>query len=230
MDSAGNEIGFAEYGHARPYLTRRIGAYCSYCERPMSSDRAIEHVRQKHRNPELEREWTNFLLACRNCNSNKGTKVETAADLDRYLWPHRDRTLDAFDYTVGRVRLAQTKDVQLRHKAKNTAALVGLTKRPGAGLTRQQLMHRSDNRWDERDQAWDEATSAREDLRAVDTPRVRQLILKLARKTGFWSVWMTVFRDDEQMQRALCDEQVFLGTATARVFPVPRHARASARG
>jgi hypothetical protein len=218
-DAAGDEIGFAEYIHARRHLIERMGEYCSFCELPMAAALAVEHIRCKETNPELECQWTNLLLACPSCNSTKGTKVDTAADVEGYLWPHLHRTFDVFTYAEGGiVRVAELDDPLLAERAKATEALVGLSRRPGAGLTRAQILRGSDSRYRKRSEAWDEAVEARRDLAKDDSPNLRRQILVSARARGFWSVWMTVFRDDEQMQAALCEQ--FLGTATERVRPV----------
>lgn len=222
IDESGDYVRFREYGYAKPYLTRRMGDYCSFCEMPLSAALAVEHIRHKHNNPDLRCEWSNFLLACPSCNSTKGTKVDTKADVDRHLWPHEDRTFEVFIYTLGGiVRLADHDDPVFSARAKATLDLVGLTRLPGAGLKREQILRGSDNRYRKRSEVWDEASAARQDLRELDTPVVRRRILASARARGFWSVWMTVFSDDEQMQAALCQEQAFAGTARARLGPLP---------
>ena len=224
-DDAGNAIAFAEYEHARPHLIQRMGDYCSYYEMPLAAALAVEHIRCKDRCPEYEREWVNFLLACPSCNSTKGTLVATAEDVERYVWPHQDRTFDLFLYGAGgTVELALVGEAQLAARASNTEQMVGLTRRPGAGLTSTQVKSGSDNRYKKRSEAWDEAVDAWRDLQEHDSPDVRKWILKTARARGFWSVWMTVFCADEQMQAALCGE-AFPGTAKGRVHPLPAHVR-----
>lgn len=55
----------------------KIGQYCSYCERCIQTNLAVEHIEPKSGDfakPELQKEWSNFLLACVNCNSTKGAK------------------------------------------------------------------------------------------------------------------------------------------------------------
>lgn len=223
-DESGQRRVFTEYGHARPHLTNRMGAYCSFCEMKLPAALAVEHIRHKNRNPDLEREWDNFLLACPSCNSTKGTKVDTADDVAQRLWPHLDRTFDAFVYGAGGVvRLAPMSDPTLAARAERLEQMVGLTRRPNHGLTRQQVEKASDNRWKERREAWDKAVSARTLLHEGDTDAVRKSILDTAHATGFWSVWMTVFRGDPRMQTDLC--QIFRGTATDRVYPLPPHLR-----
>lgn len=211
---------FDDYAHARPYLTNQMGDYCSFCEMQLSASLAVEHIQHKDGNPGLEREWDNFLLACPSCNSTKGTKVDTPADVLARLWPHMDRTFDAFVYGAGgTVRLVPSLDPVLAARAKLTEEMVGLTRRPGAGLTEEQVRKGSDNRWKKRREAWDKAVTARTTLLECDTQAVRKCILDTAQATGFWSVWMTVFRDDVEMQHALCE--AFRGTAHDRVHPLP---------
>jgi len=95
--------------------------------------------------------------------------------------------------------------------------MVQLKRRPGAGITREQALRDSDRRWRKRELAWDDAIKAREDLRQCDTPQMRAQIVRSARGTGFWSVWMTVFEDDTDMRHRFCTE-AFVGTAMERVF------------
>lgn len=225
MDSDGNEIAFAEYGHAKKRLFDRLEKYCSFCERPASGGLAVEHIQSKHHNASLSRDWNNFLLACVNCNSTKLTKIKTEEDESHYLLPHRDRTFDAFDYTAGAVRVAKVSDPKLRERAQHTDELVGLTRTPHVGLTKAQVRGATDTRYEDRRRAYQVATNARNELIELDTPGIRRLTLDLAKAVGFWSVWMTVFRDDEQMQTALCDGKNFPGTAGDRVHPLPPHAR-----
>ena len=86
----GGRIPFPEYRHAKLPLIERIGEYCCYCERP--GDLHVEHVVPKNKAPELEMEWSNFLLGCVNCNSRKWNKNDSR---DGYIWPDTDDTLSA---------------------------------------------------------------------------------------------------------------------------------------
>ena len=224
VDSTGTRIVFRDYAHARPGLIENLGDFCSYCGMQLGASLATEHIRHKDKNPALECEWSNFLLACTNCNSTKGTKIDTQADVDERLWPHLHRTFDAFDYERGGV-VRVAKNPTLATRARATEAMVGLSKRPSFGLTQEQLLRGSDRRWKKRSEAWDIATECRQDLRQSGSPEVRKLVLKsvlkLARTNGFWSVWMTVFADDQEVCRQLCAPEVFPGTAQKRVFSTP---------
>lgn len=61
------------YGTARRDLVAMIGDYCSFCELPLAGHLlAVEHVVPKGLYPTYTTWWWNFLLACRDCNSQKG--------------------------------------------------------------------------------------------------------------------------------------------------------------
>ena len=90
------------YGSARAALIAEIGAYCSYCEVPLTSNLAVEHVLPKKWFPALQLAWTNFLLCCPICNSVKATHPTQEIDgvchssdqaeeilAQRYAWPQR---------------------------------------------------------------------------------------------------------------------------------------------
>jgi 5-methylcytosine-specific restriction endonuclease McrA len=204
---------FTVYNHARPDLIKRLGDYCSFCELYLPNP-DVEHIRHKNNNPSLERQWDNFLLSCTSCNSTKGIHIDTEADVERHLWPDRHSTFCAFLYGAdGVVEVAGGADP----KAEATALLVGLCKRPGHGLTADQILRGSDRRWEKRREAWQEAVEALKDLAKADSPAVRRLILQSARSRGFFSVWLTVFRNDRTMVADLCAS--FPGTAIDRLGP-----------
>lgn len=60
------------YRRARRGLIGRLGAFCSYCELPVVTSLATEHVLPKASFPVYGAAWDNFLLACAACNSAKG--------------------------------------------------------------------------------------------------------------------------------------------------------------
>jgi uncharacterized protein (TIGR02646 family) len=196
----------AHYRDAAPYLRERLGRYCSYCERWIATSLAVEHIAPKHADRAKERDWNNFLLACTDCNSTKGTKV-SASDS---LWPDQHNTFNALLYREdGAIKphpaLAPTE--QARSAA--LLQLVGLDKPP-----------KDDNshRWDDRMEAWGKAQRARELLQRMPPPlleRTRALALETLTGHGGWSIWMTVFSDDPVMQNLFVDQ--FPGTARERL-------------
>ena len=189
----GNRLSFDPYGKAKIPLIGRIGEYCSYCER--EGDLHVEHVVPKKHNKQLETEWSYSLLGCVNCNSRKLYKNTSR---NGYLWPDVDDTFNAFTYrSGGRVSVAEELEPDERSRANELFDLVGL----GAPVTD------TDRRRHKRRQAWDKAKEIRDSANVEDKWR---WVIDVAVATGFFSVWMTVFRDDEDMCRRL--KQAFPGT------------------
>ena len=189
----GRRISFANYSHAREPLIDRLGEYCSYCERP--GDLHVEHVVPRSKCSRLKAEWSNFLLGCTNCNGRKSNHNDAR---DGYLWPDSDETFNAFLYrSGGRVEVKGKLDDAERSKA---CALFGLLGLGGAGS-------RTDRRRHKRRKAWDQAVLVRSLVGDEDS---RVLAIQCALGTGFFSIWMAVFHDDEDMCQRLVD--AFPGT------------------
>ena len=202
---------YTKYQDAIGDLEDRLGTYCSYCERRLPVSLAVEHVNPKSVSPELETVWANFLLGCSNCNSVKGARPTNGDD---FLWPDRDNTVLAFTYRAGgfaKVTGGLTDD--LRIKAEALRDIVGLD-RHRHGTPDQRPAPR-DKRWKDREQVWKLATIEKERLGLFPVnvrDLARQFIIEAAEGYGFFSVWMTVFHDDEAVRLALV--QRFAGTAT----------------
>ena len=198
LDEDGNEKEFHPYQNAKAELLDRLGDYCSYCER--TGDLDIEHVVPRKHRPDLAEDWGNFLLGCRNCNRTKWYKNESRCG---YLWPDRDDTRTALEYlSDGRVRVREGLPGAERAKAEKLMALVGLDRVP-----RKSDPRASDRRWSKRRQVWRQAETARLDVEAGADVR---WVMDLAKALGFWSVWMTVFADDDRICARLCS--AFPGT------------------
>lgn len=204
----GTDVIFNSYAMARGKLIGRIGECCSYCEVHLDTSLAVEHVQPKKppgavaNDPIRELSWSNFLLACTNCNS---TKDNVDVVLDDYLWPDRDNTFLALTYKLG--GLVEAAPGNENNRAERTIRLVGLHKKPS---DHEQETTASDRRWNNRREAWDIATESKNNLAQLDHPLMRdQIVLQIQ---GFWSVWMTVFRDDPDMLERLLAH--IRGTAT----------------
>ncbi len=197
LDDANNPKSFQPYNKAKADLLSRLGEYCSYCER--LGDLHVEHVVPKRYRPDLEQEWTNFLLGCANCNAIKGDR-----NLSRngYMWPDQDDTEAVFSYLPdGIVRVRDDLSEPIRTKAQKLFDLVGLGRCPVNESRARDL------RWRKRREAWGLAKSAQQ---LVKQGADIDWMIQLAKAVGFFSVWMTVFADDPQM----CDRlrRSFLGT------------------
>jgi uncharacterized protein (TIGR02646 family) len=196
---AGDEREFAHYHDARDDLEARLGAYCSYCELPLQHSPHVEHVQPKSCHPELATRWENLLLACGHCNSCKGSEDVALGD---YLWPDRDNTAWAFGYdSGGNVNVRAGLTPAGNDRATRTIDLLGLTNRPTVSDRRR--------RW--RRHAWDVALRAKGNLAANGGEALRRQVRDTALGHGFFSVWMTVFRDDADMCRRFIE--AFPGTA-----------------
>ena len=203
VDDAGNPKRFHPYGKAKADLSGRLGEYCSYCERP--GDLHVEHVVPRSRRPDLEDEWSNFLLGCGNCNSIKRDRNESR---NGYVWPDRDDTQAAFEYFPGGiVKVKADLPGPVRTKAANLFDLVGLGRRPRNDQDAKDPRWARDPRWRKRRSAWGYAEFARKKLEeGADI----DLVIMLARAVGFWSVWMAVFANHPQVRSRL--QRCFPGT------------------
>ena len=184
QDNAGKAKVYSEYGNARRDLIERLGDYCSYCEMKVDSSLAVEHIQPKAHHPHLKREWTNFLLACSNCNCTKGDRHPDLADI---LWPHCDNTFRAFEYgEEGIVKPSPGLSPCLMAKAEASIALTGLNKKPDTQKA-------SDRRWQNRRETWNIAIESLHDLTDCDCEQMRNQIIRTVKGIGYWSIWMTLF-------------------------------------
>ena len=207
---------FKEYQEARGDLIDRLGQYCSYCEMKLDTALAIEHIRPKSLYPNLELEWSNFLLACTNCNSTKGTQDIILSD---YYWPDEDNTFLAFTYLEGGlVRPNSQLNNQEKIKAEATLKLTGLDKPfiNDPKVSNRLLLNRR--------YVWDLAIRSLDHLHKNDTPEMRQQITCTATGHAYWSIWMTVFKDDPDMLKRFIE--AFPGTCQdcfdCNCNPIPR--------
>lgn len=196
-DHDGQPKRFHPYQRAKADLLSRLGEYCNYCERKDALH--VEHVVPLSHRPGLGEEWCNFLLGCVNCNSIKGNRNPSR---DGYVWPDGDDTRRLFEYLPeGIVKVGHGLPEPIRTRAENLFELVGLGRRPTNDPCARDL------RWRKRKEAWRTAEFARDKFdRIGDIDRV----VELAKATGFWSVWMTVFNGHPQV----CDRlrRCFPGT------------------
>lgn len=191
---------FTNYQAAKQFLASRLGTYCSFCERRITTSLAVEHILPKDKNlpyAHLENEWTNFLLSCSNCNSTKGTKILTLSD---YLLPDRDNTFPYYEYLeTGEVE-ASGVDTNIREMAQRTLDLVGLNNH-NLSNSDGTLLFSELERYGQRIQAWVQAKGARTDY---DRGEVNiQRIANEAAACGFFSIWMKAFEGVVVVRQAL---------------------------
>jgi uncharacterized protein (TIGR02646 family) len=199
----GTPVIFKAYNQSRRYLIDTIGEYCSYCERKIEANLAIEHVQPKSLVPELTLRWSNFLLGCTNCNSTKGDKSVTITD---FVWPDIIDTYSLFRYSSdGIVREVNTGDVLLNTRIANTIELVGLNSTPPLPGSKEWEVA-SDRRVEHRGTAILDSHKYCLKYEIADLPTravMLELIVDLVKNQGFWSIWMRTFIDFSEVQRAL---------------------------
>jgi uncharacterized protein (TIGR02646 family) len=202
---------YNNHRHAFGELASRIGMFCSYCERRISTQLAVEHI-QPQALPaynHLKGRWDNFLLGCVNCNSTKGHKDVI---LNNVLLPDRDNTAAAYAYTMdGKVTVQAGLTQAQLEMAKRTLALTGLDKRASLVFDSNGRLVAID-RVAQRMEIWLIAQDSKNDLKSNPTDAFRRQIARTATRSGFFSIWMAVFENDVAVRKLLIQE--FTGTAT----------------
>lgn len=201
-----NKTSYNPYGDAKPDLIAALGAFCSYCERiSYASALDVEHVKDKSTHPSLKFNWDNFLLACKNCNSIKGTQ-EVDTDVD--LFPHLKNTFHPLNYgESGFISVNSNLPETEKLKAQKLIDLVGLDRIPG------HLSYSTkDDRWEYRKETWELAIRYKASFENQKT--TVETIIDLARNIGFWSIWITVFEEFPTVKSALLELTHFKGTNT----------------
>lgn len=208
---------FDPYTNAQPFLISRLGHYCSYCERRVATNLAVEHLQPKSTKQysHLIGNWENFLLACVNCNSTKGEKDVVFKDL---FMPDRDNTFASFSYppdgTV--VPSSSCNTPKLIKQAESTLSLTGLDK-PISYVTDENGIQVYLDRVGQRQEVWLTALDAKLDI--INNPTVEAVkrgTIRTAKACGFFSIWMTVFSSDPEMKRLLIN--AFSGTRASGCF------------
>jgi hypothetical protein len=99
-------------------------------------------------------------------------------------------------------------------------ALVGIDKYPKN--PKYSSHNQNDKRWFHRRQTWEKANDVLQDYSGNKI--ALKTLLDLAKSYGFWSVWMSVFRDYPEVRQALINS--FEGTDktcfNAETLPLPR--------
>ncbi|WP_270822952.1 HNH endonuclease [Aeromonas sp. QDB14] len=221
---------FNKYEDAKPELVSRLGQYCSYCERMVPTLLAVEHIEPKdgdYKQPHLERRWSNFLLACTNCNSSKGSKK---VDFKELLFPDRDNTFYAFSYNDdGTVSPSLALNVNQKKLAENTLKLVGLDKPIQEHLDSNGEFVYLD-RVGQRMGAISEAQEALKCFLSAPSQEMKNMIVSLAKAKGFFSIWMKVFHAHPDMKilfvRGFNGTELsgcFDMTTAGEIVPSPNH-------
>ena len=201
-------VSIKSYGDALPYLEKSIGCYCSYCEMSINHAPEIEHIFAKNEGGSLT-DWNNLLLACKYCNTRKGTIIGKELS-DVWIWPDKDNTVLAFLYDDGIPRLNEAYLKAIGEVTFNKASRVFTDLK----LDNIPTPKGKDRRWSSRIDAHGKAIISLESWLKAKPTELRQCmknnIKLLATSTGFFSIWMKVFSDENEIKMMLID--AFLGT------------------
>lgn len=201
---------YSHYRDARDDLEERIGLFCSYCEQPIQHVPEIEHVQPKSRACHLEKDWKNLLLSCSSCNTTKGDKL---VEPDQVAMPDKDNTFRGLVFREGgRIEVSPCLVDNQANLMRQTVKLVRLDRHPDAEKKKDQPTDR-DKRAYLRSDVWDIANRYLGYIKQPQRcPLLRKLIAEdIAPSKGFFSVWMTVFRDHPDMLKRFI--QAFPGTS-----------------
>ena len=210
---------YPDYADAKPELIARLGHYCSYCERRIATNLAVEHIQPKdgqHGHPGLIGAWTNFLLACVNCNSAKKDKEVVLSEL---LFPDRDNTFACYEYTPdGKVKVSAGITHAQARMAAATLKLVGLDKYPKKIVDSNGDPVAID-RVAQRMECWAIAQDSLQDF--IQAPvGAKQIFIRAVVRTavasGAFSIWMAVFHAYSDVKIELI--RAFAGTQGSGCF------------
>jgi hypothetical protein len=200
---------YERYQDAKPYLIKRIGEYCSFCEYPIFHISEVEHKEAKSLGGD-ELAWGNLLLSCKYCNSRKGVQV-AAGEKGKYLWPDEEDTFHVYSYKNGipKINYEYLKrfDDAYRDRAEKLFCLVRLDYVPQSAKDK-------DRRCIKRGEAYNTATESLQSWLRIKDSEDKEICLgmirKLALASGFFSVWMEVFKEHPEVQREFVKD--FVGT------------------
>lgn len=199
-------VNFSKYMDAEPYLEKRLGRYCSYCEMPIFNAPEVEHIEAKSRGG-AECDWSNMLLSCKYCNTRKGAKV-AAGTRGEYLWPDVDDTFHVFSYTEGIPKLNENYILEEMHdkdmwrKAENLFELVKLDHVPESLKDRDYRFRARNEAYGLAKMMFDMWTNINQNMPELMEKEV-EVIVEAARGKGFFSCWMEVFKNELAVKKAL---------------------------
>lgn len=190
---------YNSHGEAKLKLLDNFGNepfyFCNYCDRSIPMvNMEVEHIQCVHHYPEHEFEWSNFLLACKNCNLAKG---DTNFAIANVLLPQFQNTWNCFVINNDGTVNADVTNANAYSRAHRTVEMLGLNR--GANHPGRQPQ---DDRYNARRHVLFIAHRA---LRHYEKgmPDYADTIIFQAISTGFWYVWMKVFENHQEIQNAL---------------------------
>jgi uncharacterized protein (TIGR02646 family) len=194
------------YNKAKAKLKSNFGEepyyFCSYCDRSVPGITIdVEHILPKgiSKYSHLEFTWKNFLLSCKSCN---GVKLDADFRPSDCILPHKNNTVECFTFNKdGIISYNPLLAKKEKAKIKKTIKLLGLD----IGLT-----HPKRKPQDDRFAARREAFNlAKRYLVLYKTKTILiDDIISNCKASGFWSVWMYIFRNQKKVRIALVNSHI----------------------
>ena len=190
----GTDKTYTTYGQAKDDLRERLGSFCSYCEMNIENQPDIEHVSPKSKNPDLETEWDNFLLACKVCNTLKNNHND---DRNGYVFPDTHNTSFLYEYLENDVKVKSDLPQNIKELAIATFDLIELNRKFDTS-------DRVDDRALARLHSWHKAQEAFKDFLELSTHP--EMIRATARScSGFFSMWVQIFQEYPEVKKAILE-------------------------
>lgn len=107
-------------------LRRAFSGICAYCETSCRGE--VEHFQPKSRVPELVYRWSNWLLACHDCNFSKGRRAAGRRYVNpcaKFWFGHPERYF-TFNTETGRICPKDSLNRGSKEKAQRTICDLGL--------------------------------------------------------------------------------------------------------
>ncbi len=194
LDKNNNPKVYTHYRQAKDDLIERLDSFCSYCEMNVENQADVEHVSPKSKNPNLETEWSNFLLACKSCNIIKDNNNDTSVG---YAFPDTHNTSFIYEYSIKDIKVKDNLDDDIKKLAIATFNLVKLNRKLNTS-------NQIDDRARARLNSWNKAQEALEDL--LELPTNPAMVRATARScNGFFSLWIQIFQDYPEVKKAILE-------------------------
>lgn len=189
---------YKPYSRARDLLFSNLGPYCSYCERRLGGALTqLEHVQPQELYPLLINSWSNFLWGCAICNGSHNKDSKNVL-LGQIHLPHLNNTFKSLVYKeAGVVQVNPTLTGASKAHAEELWKLVGYDEKT------------EDARMTFRREAWELAEYSLQEYEGGN--RNLDKLIKAIKHNGSWSIWFTVFKDHDEVRKAMIDN--FPGTA-----------------
>jgi len=190
----GSDKVYTSYKQAKDDLRERLGSYCSYCEMNIENQPDIEHVSPKSKDPTLEKEWSNFLSACKSCNIIKDDNNDGR---NGYVFPDTHNTSFLYEYSENNVTVKDNLPDDIKVLATATFNLVNLNRKLDTS-------NMTDDRQFARNNSWNKAQEALKDFLVL--PENDAMIRQTARScNGFFSMWIQIFKDYPEVKKAILE-------------------------